>query len=137
MNAPNYLHFVATFADGSQICQNAEDVGTVKGRNCYFDVMQKQLDVPLACFVLAGEGYPVFGVDLRDGHFEVNGVPFFQHSEPLKDFRLHYFRNVSQHRVMAVGQNSEPVDSVELGYDIGWTTEHEGKPVTRFMRVAR
>lgn len=131
MDAPNYLFFVATFADGTQILQNAEDRGSVEGRNCFYDVLQKQLDSPLVCFVLAGEGYPTFGVDLRDGHFEVNGVPFFQHSEPLKDFELRYFRNVSQHRTMS--RDGATTDSVELGYEIGW----QSGEVVRFMRVSR
>jgi hypothetical protein len=136
MEAPNYLFFVATFADGSQIFQNIEDKSeTTEGRTCYFDVLQRQIDVPLVCFVLAGDGYPTFGVDLRDGHFEINGVPFFQHNEPFENFRLHYFRNVSQHRTIAAG--GDAVDSAELGYSLGWTTEHDGKPIERFMRITR
>ncbi len=134
MDAPNYLFFAATFADGTQIFQDEGDNSKLDvSRNCYFDVLQKQLDSPLVCFILAGEGYPTFGVDLRDGHFEVNGVPFFQHAEPLKDFKLVYFRNVSQHRTFTAGK--EPVDTAELGYDLGWTAEYKGEDVKRFMRI--
>lgn len=136
VEAPNILHFVATFADGSQIVQTAEDAGTVEGRNCYYDVLQRQKEVPLICFVLAAENYPTFGVDLRDGHFEVNGVPFFQHTQPLKDFSLVYFRNVSQHRTVRVDGTGEPDDWAEVGYDIGWKTENDGgEAVERVMRI--
>lgn len=135
VEAPNILHFVATFADGSQIVQTADDAGTVEGRNCYYDVLQRQKEVPLVCFVLAAENYPAFGVDLRDGHFEVNGVPFFQHTQQLKDFQLVYFRNVSQHRT--ISRNGGTIDTVEVGYDLGWTTENaEGEAFERVMRIA-
>ena len=136
MEVPNYLFFTATFADGVQITQDERDASQLaEGRNAFFDVLQKQLDVPLVCFVLLGEGYPRFGVDLQDGHFEVNGVPFFQHSEPLRDFRLVYFRNVSQHRTMT--QNGPSRDWAELGYEIGWTAEHKGEEIKRTIRVKK
>lgn len=137
MDAPNWLHFIATFADGTQILQNVDDVGSIDGRNCYFDVMQKQLDAPLICFVLAGENYPTFGVDLKDGHFEVNGVPFFQHSDPLTDFSLLYFRDVQQHRTFQQkdGRLVEPVDTAEVGYTLGWSTTHKGQEVKRFLKI--
>jgi hypothetical protein len=138
MEAPNYLHFVATFANGTQILQNPEDRSESNpDRNCFFEVLQRQKEVPLVCFVLHGEGYPTFGVDLRDGHFEVNGVPFFQHSEPIQEFRLHYFRNVSQHRTIRVDGTGDPVDTVELGYSIGWEAELKGETVTRYMRIQK
>jgi hypothetical protein len=136
VDAPNYLHFIATFEDGTQIVQNAEDRSeTTPDRNCYFDVMQRQLTVPLVCFVLFGEGYPTFGVDLRDGHFEVNGVPFFQHMDPITGFRVHYFRNVAQHRTLHA--DGSVVESVDLGYSVGWEAEHKGETITRFLRVNR
>lgn len=136
MDAPNYLYFVATFADGSQIFQNVEDKSVfAPGRNCYFDVLQKQLNVPLVCFVLTAEGYPTFGVDLQDGHFEVNGVPFFQHSEPLKEFRLQYFRDVQQHRTFAVGSTKTPVDTAEVGYTLGWESTYKDQTITRFLKI--
>lgn len=134
MEVPNYLFFTATFADGVQITQDADDRSRMaENRNAYFDVLQKQIDTPLLCFVLSGEGYPTFGVDLRDGHFEVNGVPFFQHSEPLRDFHLVYFRNVSQHR--HIGPDGTCADSAELGYELGWTVEFQGEEVKRVVRV--
>ena len=136
MDAPNYLYFVATFADGSQVFQNADDASNIaEGRNCYFDVLQKQIDTPLVCFVLAGEGYPTFGVDLRDGHFEVNGVPFSQHSEPLQEFRLQYYRDVQQHRTITVGQTAAPVETVDLGYTLGWESEYKGQTVSKFLKI--
>jgi hypothetical protein len=133
MKSPDYLLFVATFADGSQIFQNAEDVGQCEGKNCYFDVLQKELDVPLICFVRGGEGYPTIGVDLRDGHFEINGIPFFLHEEPLKDFRLFQTRHVTARRAMPF--NAPPEDSLEHGYILGWETEYQGEIVKRVIKI--
>lgn len=131
---PNKLFFIVTFEDGTQIAQNVEDVGAVEGRNCYYDVMQKTLEVPAVCCVLAAEGYPTFGVDLKDGHFEVNGVPFFMHTEPYKDFRLQYFRNVTQHRQTNV-KTGETIDTAEVGYLLGWECEYGGETITRVMSI--
>lgn len=137
MTPTNYLHFIATFADGTQIFQNAEDKGSVEGHNCFYDVLQKQLDTPLVCFVLAGENYPTFGVDLKDGHFEVNQVPFFQHSEPLQDFSLIYYRDVRQHRTFKQkdGQLVEPMDTADVGYTLGWKTTHRDQEVERYLKI--
>ncbi len=133
MKAPNRLFFIATFTDGTQIFQNAEDKGSVADQNCFFDALQKQLDVPLVCFLLGAENLPTFGVDLQDGHFEVDRVPFFQHSEPLRDFRLVYYRNVSQHRT--INANGSTVDTAEVGYDIGWEADYKGEVIRRFLRI--
>ena len=155
MEIPNHMFFVATFADGSQIFQNAQDRSEqYDERNCYFDVRVKATNVadnadfekmydhvrqPLRCFVLAGKGYYPIGVDLIDGHFEVNGVPFFQHSEPYRDFKLLYFRNVAVHRTLTVTANGPtdeaPRDSYDLGYILGWEVEHNGEKVQRIIRV--
>jgi hypothetical protein len=134
MEIPNYLFFVATFADDSQIYQNPEDVSeTHEGRNCYYDVLQKQKTVPLRCFVLMAEGYHPMGVDLTDGHFEVGNIPFFQHSEPYRDFRLVYFRDVKVHKTISA--NGDSSEGYDLGYILGWETDHKGETIQRYIRI--
>lgn len=141
MLIPNPYLFVATFSDGSQIYQNEEDVSLDNpGKNCFFDVLERinAGDVPV-CFVLLGEH--CFGVDLRDGHFEVDVVPFFQHrpeqpGENYKDFRLIYFRTPR----IDIEMNTEtgeqtPVKGYVLSYTIGWQATHNGKNVQRTFTV--
>lgn len=141
-NIPNTYLFVATFADGSQIFQNEEDISpNDPEKNCYYDVIQR-IDAgdPPVSFGLIGErGF--FGVDLRDGHFEVNNLPFFQHrpeqpGQNYKDFRLIYFRTPR----IDVEYNTEtnektPVRGYVFSYTIGWQTTHHGKNVQRTFTV--
>jgi hypothetical protein len=151
LNVPNKLFFIATFQDGEQVFQNAEDRSpSNEKKNCFYDIRVGASNVadndypdfnvaeitkrPLKCVVLAAENMPTFGVDLEDGHFEVNGVPFFQHTEPLRDFRLVYYRNVSQHRTVSAG-GGESTDWAEVGYDLGWEADYEGKIIRRVMRI--
>src|SRR6266700_5036256 len=138
MNIPNYLFFIATFADGGQIFQNKKDESEIfPGRNCFFEVLQKKEDVPLICFVLKSEGYPMFGVDLRDGHFEVNSIPFFIHKEPIIDFNLLYFRDIKAHQhttfEKATGKIVNVVEDANLGYILGWESFYKGDSIQRFI----
>lgn len=136
MEIPNYLHFIATFEDGSQIFQNERDESeTTPGKNCYFDVLERQQRTPLVCFVLRNNDR-WYGVDLRDGHFEIDRVPFFQHEQPLKDFTLVYFRNVQIHRTVSVGSNAAPpVDTAELNYILGWEAFYKGESIKRIIKT--
>lgn len=145
MTGDNWMLFYANYADGTQIAQNQEDIGTVEGRNCFFDVLEKEKETPLISFVLAN-GTHSFGVDLVDGHFEVNGVPFFMHDlkrteADLKNFRIIYFRNVEQITNVTVDPDTgEPLDgtvlAVKVGYTIGWQANDEtGKNIQKYIKV--
>lgn len=137
MNIPNTFHFVATFADGSQIFQNEEDVSPISpGKNCYYDVLDRASVDQLVSFVIT-DGTRVFGVDLRDGHFEVNGLPFFQHRPDLpaqkyKNFELIYSRT-PKHEIDA--GTLEPLRSMIAAYTIGWKTTHDGEFVEKTFTV--
>ena len=142
MDIPNTFHFIATYADGSQIFQNPEDVSqTDPERNCYFDVLKRaEAGEQPVSFVLGNETH-VFGVDLRDGHFEVNGVQFFQHrpeqkGENYKDFRLISFRTPRIEIEMDTKTGKQtPVKGWVASYTIGWQVTHNGKNVKKTITV--
>lgn len=86
--------FTATFADGSTIAQTLEDKSaTLPGKSAFTDVLARAKTTALVAFVVRGEGHE-YGVDLRDGHFEVDGMPFRMHDDQPKGFELVYFRGV-------------------------------------------
>ena len=85
--ALTYL-FKATYLDGTVYQQTQEDTSCQDPkRSCFFDLKQEQLKT----FQLEGNGH-TYLVDLTDGHFELDGVPFRFHEYPLTDIKLVYFR---------------------------------------------
>lgn len=135
--------FTAVYKDGSVYQQNAEDrsVKEPDKRSCYYDLDQDQLDY----FVLKGEGHE-YGVDLRDGHFEIDGVQFVMHEGhqrklpngrtvivPLSDFRLIFFRQHTHNFI--VGQNVQKEVSHEIVYRIGWQCTVDGKNYQQVMQI--
>lgn len=116
--------FAATYEDGTVIEQNETDVSEVDpSRSRFYDVLEKAKEVRLVSFVLKGDGTEA-GVDLRDGHFEINGTPFFQHRpdlEPYTDFRIIYYRTVRR----ALSQDGETLAAKVLANCIGWQVTHK------------
>jgi hypothetical protein len=130
---PNVFFFVATFGDGSQIVQNESDTSLIaEDKNCFYDVLERsKKDKPIS-FVLTN-GEMTFGVDLRDGHFEINGVPFFQHrpdlpQEHYDNFKLFYYRTT---KIEIDAHTQEITRGYVGGYTLGWETRHKGKKVER------
>lgn len=154
----NWLFFHATFEDGTQIIQNQEDIGEgykeVENEageieqqpvNCFYNVLKKTEESPLISFVLANDTH-TFGVDLRDGHFEVNGIPFYQHNfetneRDLKNMRIIYWRNVKKVSNLWVDPNTgeelaSPVSATIVGYTIGWQANDEkGKNIEKVLKI--
>lgn len=131
--------FVVEYFDGKVFEQPKEDVSTQDPkRSAFFDVDQQQV----ARFSLVDqespdiEGHrPYVGVDLEDGHFEVNGKAFFLHDEPFKDFRLIFFRRHRHHFTSSVEENLKE-QSHTVTYRIGWqTNDKDGKNHQRVMEV--
>lgn len=126
--------FVATFADGSQIFQTSDDKSLTGGANCYSDVIAYEKQSKLISFVIRNEETS-FGVDLQDGHFEANGIPFFMHrydhhEKDLTEFRLIWFRTTSHH------QHSDGSVSFGVSYNIGWqANDSNGKNVQRVLKT--
>lgn len=124
--------FAVMYKDGSIYRQNAEDVSVKdKTRSCFFDVRQDEVET----FTLIGNGQ--FTVYMNDGHFEVNGVPFFMHDSGLglKDFRLIFYRQ-HEHKFNINGNGTKEQLSHDISYCIGWQTNDEnGMNVKRIMEV--
>lgn len=103
--------FTAEYKDGTLFTQNPEDVSAVDPkRSAFFDVKHDQL----IGFVLS-DGKNTFGVDLTDGHFEINGVPFFLHETEMRDFKLFFFR---RHSHTFSSDGAEQTHTIT--YRLGW-----------------
>lgn len=101
--------FKALLFDGSMIEQTQEDKSaTTEGKNAFYDVLQR-LDEVRAFGLYNQETGEEYLVDLHDGHFEVNNVPFFLHNEVLTNLRLVFFKrntiNFTTHEVYPVLYN--------------------------------
>lgn len=72
--------FTAHYSDGTSYKQNEEDRSTQDStRSAFYDIDQEKL----IAFELTSPESNIF-VDLRDGSFSVNGLPFLIYDEPLK-----------------------------------------------------
>jgi hypothetical protein len=128
-----YYLFAAHFADGTSIIQTEEDKSeTTPGRNCFYDVLERQKTIPLISFAVFNDEN-VFAVDLRDGHFEVNQTPFFQFRhdlETLANFRIIYYRN------NYIQSFSDGSSAHFIGYTIGWqANDSKGRNVERIIKI--
>lgn len=129
--------FVATFPDGRMIFQNEEDRSAKEeGKNCYYDVISDE-EKPVSLVITNGE--LTFGVDLRDGHFEWNGNPFWLHRPELvrvREFEVFWCRIVDQYATMKPGEVPAPAGSHLVGYSIGWRgKDQHSKEVERIFSI--
>lgn len=128
--------FTAQFADGSIIVQDADDRSTLdpEKRSAFFDVCEKQKESALVHFKIEGEGH-TYAVDLMDGHFEVDGVPFKMIDGYLPEYRIVYYRRRKQHLTMGV-DGSNPVErDGGTEYCFGWQCTLDGKNYQRVMEI--
>lgn len=119
--------FEAQMKDGSVIRQTPEDVSTAEPltRSAFYDVAQRLDEVVV--FGLYNDKN-LYVVDLRDGHFEINGVPFS--AQPVTapvineggKFKLVYFRDHQQELVMTNGGSYEAGAHYHQ-YRMGWEYE--------------
>lgn len=119
--------FIAGYKDGTYYTQNQEDMSEKDPkRSCFYDINQEEL----SRFVLYDD-INTFVVDLIDGHFEVNGIPFFMHDIELKDFRLIYFRRHRHHFNL---DNEELAH--EVSFRLGWqANDKDDKNHQRVMEI--
>lgn len=124
--------FTAHYNDGTTYEQNEEDRSTKEPekRSCFFDVDHSKLER----FTLKGGGQE-YTVDLTDGHFEINGVPFLAHEEEgVKDIRLIFWRKHKHSFNQKVDGHSLPEEtSHTMSYIIGWQGKHADKNIQRFV----
>jgi hypothetical protein len=158
MEVSNTHYFKAIYKpEGDQIpeyVQGEDDRSLfVKDKNAFYDVFYnpwKPLEL-LQRFELwpaSGQG-SIYAVDLTDGHFEINGVPFFQHNtvKPdkngndtalvLRNFRLIYRRIVNAHATVRTDSKRMTVESLELaGYILGFqANDQDDENHTHFIRT--
>lgn len=111
--------FTAIYADGSTIVQTADDKSLIEPekRSQFYDVLKLAEQKQLVAFALKGAEHE-YGVDLRDGHFEIDGVSFRMHETEVYGFELIFFR---QH-THSFNQTREKDTEVshEVVYRMGW-----------------
>jgi hypothetical protein len=117
--------FGCRFADGTVVNQTPADVSSIDPqRSEFYDVLQTAESSPVRQFWLKGDDTTLL-VDLTDGHFELNGIPFKAHETlPLEfpDYRLIFYR---QHKHQFNLDKEELAHQVD--YCIGWQTTIAGK----------
>jgi hypothetical protein len=116
--------FTAMFKDGRVYEQGSDDVSLLAPeeeratRSGYTDVLIMEKESPLVSFVLKGDGHE-YGVELRDGHFEIDGVEFRMHEEEnLSNFHLVFFRRHRHHILQSRTADREV--GHEIAYRFGW-----------------
>ena len=118
----DYL-FTAAFDDGTALQQNPDDISLIEPatRSCFYDLVQAQEAGKILMLFSLSNGDNVYTLDLRDGYFFVNDIPFRATPEGFPgDFsalRLIYHRTHQHH--------FNP-DFTEVGHDMqyvfGWQT---------------
>jgi hypothetical protein len=132
MDIKHDYQFTAVYEDNHTIerLDGDEDISVnFPDKSKFTDVLDYEKTSKLISFVLHNAEHS-FGVDLYDGHFEIDGIPFWQHRPDLtgyKDFRVIYYRTVQ--RVMS--QTGEQLSGETLAYTIGWQVTHKGENVQR------
>jgi hypothetical protein len=117
----SYL-FECHLNDGTLIQQTPEDVSVLDPtRSAYYDVVQRKADVEV--FGIFNDDH-TYAVDLRDGHFEIDGVPFNVLSgDPVlavdQKLELVYFRRHIQTMVLGA---VEMIEEAPTEFFIGWKT---------------
>jgi hypothetical protein len=127
--------FTAMYEDGSTIEQTLDDRSTIdpEKRSQFYDVLQMEEQKPLVAFALKGDGHE-YGVDLRDGHFEIDGVSFRMHEEDeLAGFRLVFYRRHTHDFV--ISKDSQEETRHDVVYRFGWQCTANGKNYQRIMQI--
>ena len=129
--------FTAQFNDGATLEQTQEDISKIiPKKSAFFDVLNDTRKVE-RFWLYNIRTDTKYLVDLIDGHFEINGNPFFLHeqtideSKTLSDFRLIYFRRVQQSMNIESGEAS-----TKTMFIIGWQANHpDGKNEKRIIFI--
>lgn len=118
--------FIAQYKDGSSFLQNKEDISTQdEKRSAFYDVKHEDLHT----FSLLGEGNNYL-VDLINGCFSINGVPFRMHDTEVTNFKLVFYRQHTH-----TYKETEEQDHI-IVYFMGWEgVDKEGKSISRVMQI--
>lgn len=134
--------FQADYKDGTHYTSTQEDISVQDPlKSCYYDVKQDEL----VRFFLFNDEH-TYSVNLEDGHFEIDGVPFVMHEEhmhslpngrkieiPLKDFRLIFFRQ-HQHDITVTYLGEQKEIAHRITYHVGWQCTVGGQNYQRVMK---
>lgn len=134
--ALKYL-FRAKFNDGTFFQQNSEDVSLKDPkRSAFTDLLEEQeLHGGIKLFLLEGEGH-TYLVDLKDGHFEIDGVPFsVGENMTLPNRELIYFRQHQHDTIVDMKMQSTGKGEHRLWYFIGWQSNVGGKNYQQTINV--
>jgi hypothetical protein len=120
--------FECHFSDGTMLQQTPEDTSKIappeEKKSAFYDVMQRIDDVIV--FGLVNDDH-TYVVDLRDGHFDINGRSFTIHDKedlpPDTKYRLVYFRR----RTEAVTLGYVEAQESSVKYHLGWQATVDGK----------
>lgn len=132
------FQFEAHLSNGEVYQQNPKDQSiTTEGRNCFYDIMQRIDEVEV--FGLFSDDCPeTWAVDLRDGHFQHNGIPF-QAGDPSLEVpvdekrRLIYFKRHTHTVQLGTALPEELAHSIT--YHIGWQVTIDGKNYKQTISV--
>lgn len=123
-------HFEADFKDGTTYIQGSDDVSIdAKDKNAFYDILQREEDV-IRFHITDEQTNDRWSVDLVDGHFELNGVPFRVHNKgmehpyqvPEGPFKLIYFKVKQERIVLGEDGSATPLKGLVLTYCMGWQT---------------
>jgi len=122
--------FGVHYSDGSEFFQTPDDVSATDPiRSAFYDVDLDRVEL----FQLEGDGHKYL-VDLRDGHFEIDGLPFIAGDprvQPIgQELRLVYFRRHRESQHSDGTTSSAPVE-----YHFGWQFTVDGKNYQQTLAV--
>lgn len=128
-----HTHFEADFSDGTTYIQGIKDESIdTEGKNAFFDILQR-MDQVIRFHIIKDTG-DRYTVDLRDGHFEINGCPFDAHEQYFdtrgKTLQLIYFKEMRRDDTvtgtvqedLSIKQATTPGVPYVNRYFIGWQT---------------
>ncbi len=124
--------FEAHFANGPSVFQTKEDKSLIDPdkRSAFYDVSQRIDDIII--FGLYNDEH-TYVVDLRDGHFEIDKVPFYAQPSTSNNipeggkYKLLYFRDHQQDFIVDQGNGQCAEGEHRVMYRLGWEYEVAGK----------
>lgn len=137
--------FEADFNDGTTYIQGTDDESIdTPGKNAFYDILQREDEV--IRFHMVGQGHR-YTVDLRDGHFEVDGVPFEIHDQMLAplNLRLVYWKEMrAEQDIKATVNKDMGIDEEVMAernyinrFFIGWKCyDRKKKPVQYTIAIS-
>lgn len=135
--------FEAEFADGHRISQTQADQSKLDpSKSAFYDVEEYEKKTPLVKFSLGHiEEDKWCSVDLEDGHFELQGVPFDLHfnlPSLTPKFRVIYYR-VRTELLKITREDAKPDElepsSLPPRFMLGWQTTIEDQNYKEVMII--